>query len=76
MGTNSDRSAASSRDHGVVRVSRTTSEIDTATRITISPADSRPSAVSPTAVPNQVPSGTTICPGVIRFNVAGARRCR
>ena len=41
-GTNSARSAASSRVHGVVSVSSTTSEIDVATRVTIRPADVRP----------------------------------
>ena len=72
VGTNSDRSAARRRGHGVVSVSNTTNEIDTATRITISPADSRPSAVSPTGVPNHVPNGITMWPGVIRLRVAGS----
>ena len=40
--------------------------------MTMSPADSRPSAVSPTGPPNQWPKGTTIVPGVTRFSVAGS----
>ena len=57
------RSAASSRVHGVVSVSSTTSEIDVATRVTMIAAPCRPSLVTPTGVPNHVPSGTTIVPG-------------
>ena len=38
-GTPRPRSAASSRTHGVVSVSSTTSEIDTATRLTTSAAE-------------------------------------
>ena len=68
----SARSAASSRVHGVVSVSSTTSEIDVATRVTISPAEVRPWAVRPTSCPNQVPSGTTMSPGVMKLSVAGS----
>ena len=71
-GTNSERSDASSRFHGVVTVSSTTSEIDTATRVTISAAESSPWRVSPAGWPNQVPSGTTIWPCVMKLSVAGA----
>ena len=70
-GTNSARSAASRRGHGVVIVTSTTSEIDVATRMTIRPAAVNPCSVSPTRVPNQVPSGTTIVPWVMKLNVAG-----
>ena len=61
-GTNSARSAASSAVHGVVIVSSTTSEIDVATRSTMSPAAVEPLRVRPTGWPNHVPSGTTIVP--------------
>ena len=53
VGSRNDRSACNNRVHGVVRVTSTTREIDTATRMTMSPADSKPSAVSPTGPPNQ-----------------------
>ena len=49
-GTNRARSPASSRFHGVVSVSRTTREIDVATRTTIRPAAWRPSLVTPELV--------------------------
>ena len=55
-----------------MRVSSTTSEIDTATRTMMSAAPCSPCAVSPTSWPNQVPSGTTIVPGVMRLSVAGS----
>ncbi len=70
-GTNNDRNAASSFVHEVVSVSSTTSETDVATRVTISAALVSPCDVSPTSWPNQVPSGTTMAPGVMRFSVAG-----
>ena len=59
----SARSAASSRVHGVVSVSSTTSEIDVATRMTIRPAAVRPWLVMPDRVAEPVPSGTTMSPG-------------
>ena len=72
-GTTSARSAASSLAHGVVRVSSTTSEIDTATRLTIRPAACRPWLVMPTGWPNhQAPSGTTMWPWVTKLSVAGS----
>ncbi len=71
-GTNSARRAASSRAHGVVRVSSTTSEIDVATRITIRPAAVSPCWVRPTSLPNHVPRGTTTSPGVMKLKVAGS----
>ncbi len=43
-----------------------------ATRVTISPAAVRPCCVSPSGWPNQVPSGTTMSPWVMTFNVAGS----
>src|SRR4051812_44646261 len=70
-GTNSARKAARRRVHGVVNVIRTTSEIDTATLETMSAADVRPWLVSPTGVPNQDPSGTTMSPGVTKLKAAG-----
>ena len=55
----------------MVSVSSTTSEIDVATRITISPALCRPWLVSPTRCPNHDPSGTTMWPWVTKLKVAG-----
>ena len=46
-GTPSARSAASRRTHGVVSVTRTTSEMDVATRVTTSAALVSPWAVNP-----------------------------
>ena len=71
-GTARARSAASSRFHGVVSVSSTTSEIDTATRVTIRPAEVSPWLVIPTRWPNHVPNGTTMSPWVMKLNVAGS----
>lgn len=51
LGTNNARTAASSLAHGVVMASSTTSEIETATRNTMSPAASRPCEVIPIVVP-------------------------
>ena len=53
FGTYRARSAASSFVHGVVKVSRTTSETDVATRITSRPAPVRPCSVIPTGWPCQ-----------------------
>ena len=71
-GTNSARRLASSFVHGVVSVSRTTSETEVATLITISPADVRPCEVTPTALPFQCHRGSTIVPGVMKLSVAGS----
>ena len=71
-GTRSARSAARSRGQGVVTVSRTTTEIEVATRMTMRPAAVRPCAVKPTGVPNHVPSGTTMWPGVMTLSAAGS----
>ena len=67
------RAAREQPDHGVVRVTSTTSEIEVAhaghdqRRRSVSPC-----AVSPTGWPNQSPSGTTSSPGVTIENVAGS----
>ncbi len=65
FGTPSARSAASSRTHGVVSVSSTTSEMDVATRVMMSPAPCRPCSVMPCGWPCQCHSGRTTSPGVI-----------
>ena len=72
LGTKSARSAERRRVQGVVRVSSTTREIETATRTMMIAAPCSPSDVSPTSWPKQVPRGTTIVPGVIRLSVAGS----
>src|SRR6476620_8598823 len=71
LGTPRLRNAASSRIHGVVSVSSTTREIDTATRLTTRAAASRPWAVKPWGVPFQYHRVSTTSPEVISERVAG-----
>ncbi len=71
LGTYRARRPARSFVHGVVKVSRTTSETDVATRMTSRPAPVRPCSVIPTGWPFQCHSGRTIVPGVMKLNIAG-----
>src|SRR6185436_9921591 len=74
--TPSARSAASSLTQGVVSVSRTTSEIDTATRRTTRAAEVSPCSVRPSGWPCQVHSSSTTVPSVTIDNVAGSTTTR
>ena len=71
-GTPSARSAASSRTHGVVSVSSTTSEIDTATRVTTSAAEVQALGGEALRVAVPVHSGSTSRRGVTMDSVAGS----
>src|SRR5947208_8989976 len=70
-GTRRLRNAVSTRVQDVVSVTRTTIEIETATRITSVTAPRKPWLVMPTSCPNHVPRGTTTSPSVMTFSVAG-----
>ena len=73
FGTNSARRAASSRFHGVVRVSRTTSEIEVATRITMIAAAVQALARDPELVAEpRAERDRRSCPRVMTLSVAGS----